>query len=50
MLFRSDSGGIIVSSDERLIGINKGYKDNGSAHIKINRGLDLIEFYKNQNL
>ncbi len=44
-----DSGGIIISPNGELIGIHSG-KDNSHNRycIKINRVLDLIEFYKNK--
>jgi len=45
-----DSGGIIISPDGKLIGIHYGNRPNNSSHIKIIRALELIEFYKNQNL
>lgn len=47
-----DSGGILVSPEGELIGIHRGSTDNSTMGtcIKINRILDLIEFYKNKKL
>jgi len=45
-----DSGGIIINPDGKLIGIHSEGGDNKGSHIKIIRALELIEFYKNQNL